>query len=112
VANAKTAQRRVENVAARMNITLTDHADVLHRASAAVAFVESHIREAEAKGELPWFNQAYRTWRLAARAEGRSMTYAEARARLRRRMFREALSSEFVAVSKSIFPPLQTLNLD
>lgn len=112
VANAKAAQRHVENVAARMNITLTDHADVLQRASAAVAFVENHIREAEAKGELRWFNQAYRTWRLAAKAEGRSMTYAEARARLRRRMFREALSSEFVEVSKSVFPPLRTLNLD
>ena len=79
VANAKAAQRCVENVAARMNITLTDHADVLHRASAAVAFVENHIREAEAKGELRWFNRAYRTWRLAAKAEGRlPMTYTKA----------------------------------
>jgi hypothetical protein len=111
VANAKAAQRCIENVAARMNVTLTDHADVLHRASAAVAFVENHIREAEANGELRWFNQAYRTWRLAAKAEGRTMTYSEARARLRRRMFREALSSEFVEVSKSVFPPLRTLNL-
>jgi hypothetical protein len=112
VANAKAATRRVENVAARMNITLTDHADLMVRAKAATAFIESQIREAEANGELRWFNQAYRAWRLAAKAEGRSMTYAEARARLRRRIFREALSSEFFLVSKSIFPPLRTLNLD
>ena len=111
VANAKAAQRCIENVAARMNVTLTDHADVLHRASAAVAFVENHIREAEANGELRWFNQAYRTWRLAAKAEGRTMSYAEARARLRRQMFREVMSSEFFPVSKPIFPPLRTLNL-
>ncbi len=68
--------------------------------------------EAEANGGLRWFNQTYREWRLAAKAEGRSMTYAEARARLRRHMFREVYASEYVAVSKSIFPPLRTLNLD
>jgi hypothetical protein len=112
VANAKAAQRHVENVAARMNITLTDHADLMVRAQAAVGFIESHIREAEANGGLRWFNQAYREWRLAAKAEGRSMTYAEARARLRRHMFREVYASEYVVVSKSIFPPLRTLNLD
>jgi hypothetical protein len=112
VANAQAATRRVENAAARMGFVLTDHADVLLRARAAVAFVEDKIEQQQASGELAWFNQAYREWRLAAKAEGRSMTYAEARARLRRHIFREVLSSEFVAVSKSIFPPLRTLNLD
>jgi hypothetical protein len=113
VATAKDAERRVQNVAARMNITLTHHADLLIRAKAAVDFIENHIAHAEAKGELRWFNQAYRAWRLAAKEEGRSMTYAEARARLRRHMFREVLlTSEFVRVLNSIFPPLRTLNLD
>lgn len=112
-ADAKAATRRVENVAARMGFVLTDHAYVLLRARAAVAFVEDKIAQQQASGELRWFNQAYRAWRLAAQAEGRSMTYAEARARLRRRMFREVLSSsEFQGVSKCIFPPLRTLNLD
>jgi hypothetical protein len=68
VANAKAAQRCVENGGARMNITLTDHADVLHRASAAVAFVESHIREAEAKGELRWLKSGLSD--VAARGQG------------------------------------------
>jgi len=81
------------------------------RAEAATAFIERHIREAEANASCAGSHQAYRTWRLAAKAEGRSMTVC------RRpglacgdRIFREALSSEFVAVSKSIFPPLRTLN--
>jgi hypothetical protein len=70
-----------------MGFVLTDHADVLLRARAAVAFVEDKIEQQQASGELAWFNQAYREWRLAAKAEGRSMTYAEARARLRRHNF-------------------------
>ena len=113
VATAKDAERRVENVAAHMGVVPTDHADVLLRARAAVAFVENHIAHAEANGELRWFNQAYRSWRLAAKAEGRTMTYAEARARLRRHLFREILlTTEFIRVPNSIFPPLRTLNLD
>src|SRR5882757_2082343 len=39
VANAKTAQRKVENVAAHMGIVLTDHDTVLIRARAAVAYI-------------------------------------------------------------------------
>lgn len=111
VANAKTAQRRIENTAAHMGIPLTDHDTVMIRCRAAVEFIEDKIEQAYAEGGLRWFNQAFREWRIEAKAYGRSMSYAEARARLRRLLFREVLSGQFHGVSNvqrpQIFPPLQ-----
>jgi hypothetical protein len=106
IANAKTAQRKVENVAAHMGIALTDHDTVLIRARAAVAHIERQIAQAQATGELQWFNRAYRSWRLQAKQYGRSMSYAEARARLRQKLFRQLLSNEVQNEPKSLFPPL------
>jgi hypothetical protein len=108
VADARTAQRRIENVAAHMGIQLTEHDTVLLRARSAVNYIEQKIDEAQAAGQLSWFNQAYRAWRLQAKQHGRSMSYAEARARLRRKRFREILSHP---VAHELFPPLPTLNL-
>jgi hypothetical protein len=112
VANAKTAQRRIENVAAHMGILLTDHGTVLQRARCAVQYIEQQIEQAQANGELSWFNAAYREWRLQARSQGRTMVYAEARARLRRAMFRQILDVESQEVPASLFPALRTLNLN
>jgi hypothetical protein len=112
VANAKTAQRRVENVAAHMGILLTDHDTVLLRARAAVGYIEQRIDEAQANGELSWFNAAFREWRLQAKSQGRTMCYAEARARLRRAMFRQILDAESQQFPSSLFPDLRTLNLN
>jgi hypothetical protein len=66
-----------------MGIALTEHDTVLLRARSAVAFIEERIAQAQAAGELSWFNSAYRAWRLEAKQQGRGMSYAEARARLR-----------------------------
>lgn len=106
VATAKTAQRRVENVAAHMGIALTEHDLVLMRTRTAVAYVEDKIVQAQAAGELTWFNSAYRAWRLEAKAHGRGMSYAEAKARLRQKLFREILLSEVQIGSERLFPPL------
>jgi hypothetical protein len=106
VATAKTAQRKVENVAAHMGIALTEHDTVLLRARSAVAFIEQRIEQAQAAGELRWFNSAYRAWRLEAKQVGRGMSYAEARARLRQNIFRQILTSEVQIGSIQIFPPL------
>src|SRR5580693_5712802 len=81
---------------------------LLLRARSAVNYIEQKIDEAQAEGQLSWFNQAYRAWRLQAKQHGRSMSYAEARARLRRKRFREILSHP---VAHELFPPLPTLNL-
>jgi len=106
VANAKDAQRKVENVAAHMGIALTEHATVLSRARTAVAYIEQRIKQAQATGELSWFNSAYRAWRLEAKQVGRGMSYAEARARLRKNLFRQILSNEVQPGPNQIFPPL------
>jgi hypothetical protein len=105
-ATAKTAQRKVENVAAHMGIALTEHDTVLARARSAVAFIEERIAQAQANGELSWFNSAYRAWRLEAKQHGRGMSYAEARARLRQNIFRQILTDEVQIGSMPIFPPL------
>lgn len=109
VANAKAAQRRVENVAAHIGIDLTEHAVVLQRARASVQYVEQQLELAQASGELSWFNQAYRAWRLEAKQQNRTMLYAEARARLRREMFRQILDSESQQFPNRLFPALQTV---
>lgn len=108
-ADAKTARRRIENVAAHMGIQLTEHDTVLLRARAAVAFIERQLAEAQASGQLSWFNREYRAWRLAAKQHGKTLTYREARARLRRKVFREIV---FNPVSSGLFPALPTLNLN
>jgi hypothetical protein len=100
------AQRCVENVAAHMGIAITEHAAVLTRARSAVAFIEQRIAEAEAQGELSWFNSAYREWRLEAKQHGRGMSYAEARARLRQKIFRAVLTNDDQITPNAIFPPL------
>jgi len=106
VANARTAQRKVENVAAHTGIALTDHATVLMRTRSAVAFVEEMIAKAQRDGLLSGFNRDYRQWRLAARSVGRGMSYTEARARLRKKIFRQILTNEGQIDANQIFPPL------
>jgi hypothetical protein len=70
VADARTTRRRIENVAAHMGIHLTGHDTVLLRARSAVNYIEQKIDEAQAAGQLSWFNQAYRAWRLQANSTG------------------------------------------
>jgi len=100
------AQRKIENVAAHIGILLNEHHTVLTRAHAAVEFVERHIENAQANGQLRWFNRAFRHWRLEAKKHGRSMSYAEARARLRKKMFRQVLSAP---TKPGLFPALPSL---
>ena len=110
VANAKVAQRKVENVAAHMGIALTEHDIVLMRTRTAVAYIEDRIAQAQADGELREFNRSYRAWRLQAKSQGRFMTYSEARARLRRKIFRQILLDEVQIGSHQLFPPLQGID--
>ena len=102
-ADAAVAKRKIENVAAHIGIRLTEHDTVLMRARAAVEFVERKIEDEQANGKLRWFNRAFRQWRLEAQKHGRSMSYGEARARLRQKMFRQILNSEF---KPGVFPVL------
>jgi hypothetical protein len=106
--NARTVSARIENAAARMNLALTDHETIMERVRMAVEYVDGKIAEAQASGELRWFNRAFRAWRLAAKQHGRTMSYAEARARLRRAIYRKILFGEVceIAPMPNVFPPL------
>jgi hypothetical protein len=58
---------------------------------------------------LKWFNQACRDWRLQAKPLGRTMSYQEARARLRRVVVQRLLAGDLedaVALAPTIFPSL------
>src|SRR6516164_6521283 len=109
--NARTVQARIESAGDRMNVALTDHDLIMQRVRMAVEYVEGKIAEAQAAGELHWFNRAFREWRLKANARGRTMSYAEARARLRRAIYRQILFSEFCGIASmaAVFP---TLDID
>ncbi|MBO4221989.1 hypothetical protein [Bradyrhizobium neotropicale] len=108
--------RAIEATAARMNISLTEHAVVMRRVRSAVHLVKTKIAEAQARGELGWFNKAYREWRLEAKKVGRVMSYAEAQARLRRAAVVRALSGDFtdagIEMLPAIFPKLPTPTAD
>jgi hypothetical protein len=72
-------------VARALEIPITPHDIVLLRAGAAVARIESALRQAQANGGLSFFNAEYKRRRLEARAQGRRfMRYDEAMARLRK----------------------------
>jgi hypothetical protein len=104
--SADVAIRQLENVAAHMAIALTEHDVVLRRAAAAVKHIEAKIAEQQASGELRWFNRMFRQWRIDAKKCGKSMSYAEARARLRRNMFHAVIGRSEQA--PMVFPPLPT----
>ena len=106
---ALTVQARIELAAVRLNLALTDHETIMTRVRMAVEYVEGKIAEAQDAGDLRWFNQAFRAWRLKANAQGRTMSYAEARARLRRAIYRQILFSEFCGVASmaAVFPQLE-----
>ena len=102
------AQHRIIQSAVRLDIQITEHALVLDRASSAVFFVANKIQEFHDKGQLKWFNRAYRTWRLQARAYGVTLTYGQALTCLRRRMFCNILFGLNINHQDpmTIFPPL------
>jgi hypothetical protein len=89
-----------------LDIPVTGHPVVMYRVGRIVGQVEQRIEQANRHGDLAWFNTAFRQWRLRARSIGRGMSYAEARARLRRAMLGgepELGTAELVA---AVFPAL------
>ena len=71
--------------ARKLSVTLTAHDVVIARAKAATARVENALSEAQACGDLQFFNREYKRRRAEAQAAGnRFMSYGVARARLRK----------------------------
>jgi hypothetical protein len=93
---------QIRMVAEALNIPVTEHDVVMARVSAAVGLVERKIAEASRSGELKWFNEAYRTWRMS---RGRAMTYRAARARLRKAVMQSGLSADG-AMTRELLPAI------
>jgi hypothetical protein len=107
---AEVACWQIARVAAHRHVPLTSHDATMTRVRAAVQRVQERIAEAQAAGDLAWFNSAYRSWRLVARQSGQGMSYAEARARLRRVVTKRFITLDNFdldhALLPSIFPAL------
>jgi hypothetical protein len=103
----------VDEAADQLGVVLTEHDVVMERVHAVVRTIDDAIERARQNGELHWFNATFRQWRLAARSQGRVMTYSEAKARLRRAVIRLAVSEQtFCEQLPAIFPKLAGLNFD
>ncbi|WP_063685579.1 hypothetical protein [Bradyrhizobium stylosanthis] len=107
---AETAARQIEAVARDRNMLLTNHDAAMARVKSAVRHVQEVIDAANATGQLAWFNAAYRAWRLDAKKIGCGMTYAEARARLRKAVTKRLITLNVLDCSETllaeIFPAL------
>jgi hypothetical protein len=75
----------IPTTAQKLGVLLTDHSTVLTRASAATSRIENALSQAQARGDLKFFNAAYKRRRAEAKRAGKSfMSYAQARERLAR----------------------------
>ena len=102
------ARLQIEATASGWNIPLTTHDAAMARVKSSVRRVREMIDAANASGELAWFNAAYRAWRLDAKKVGTGMSYAEARARLRKAVTKRLITSNVLDCSETmlaeIFP--------
>jgi hypothetical protein len=83
---------------------LTEHDVVVERAQAAVAQLNAKLVAAQAKGDLQFFNRAYREYRLACKERGeRAMVYGVALAKLRQLMAGAAAGSPASDLLRRVF---------
>jgi hypothetical protein len=82
-ATVQHAKREIEKIARENNVVLTEHVVAMERVSRATAQIEHELRRAQRDGRLKFFNQAYKRHR----AEGGTLHYRKAFARLRRALF-------------------------
>lgn len=101
---AERARRMIEVVADEWKITLTNHYAAMARVQSAVRRVEETIGEANARGDLAWFNSAYRDWRVEAKKVGRVMSYTEALARLRREVTKRLITLDILDIGADLLP--------
>ncbi|MGY8665695.1 hypothetical protein Q3C01_25505 [Bradyrhizobium sp. UFLA05-109] len=103
---AEVAARQIEAVARSWHIPLTNHDAAMSRVKSAVRHVQEVIDAANATGELAWFNAAYRAWRLDAKKTGAGMSYAEARARLRKAVTKQLITLDVLDCSEHLLPDI------
>lgn len=109
--NPEIARQQIVEIAKDWLIGLTSHDAALARVRSGLQQVEVRIREANRRGDLKWFNSAYRAWRLEAKKSGQGMSYTEALVRLRKAVTNRLIAHDnwdFRAdLLQDIFPPMK-----
>jgi hypothetical protein len=103
--------RDVAAAAARLKTPLTDHAVVAQRVEAAVGQIDASLAAAQRRGDLAFFNQAYKARRTAAAAQGKGfMAYGLALRRLRQAVASVAANGSAITRSLmlSVFEDVQS----
>jgi hypothetical protein len=101
------ARNEIERVAAEWKITLTNHDAAMARVHSAVRRVAEYIDNANASGELAWFNKAFRSVRTDAKKNLlRSISYAEALARLRQAVTKRLIIGEVIDCGPDMLPEI------
>lgn len=109
-ARGETAARLLVKSAVEHDISLTGHNAAMVRVRDAIEQVESRLSDANRRGDLAWFNTAYREFRQRSRGTGIGMSYHTARARLRneaiKQLIVQGVSRLTSDLSARIFPRL------
>jgi hypothetical protein len=101
----------VAAAAGRLKTPLTDHATVAQRVEAAVGQIDASLAAAQRRGDLAFFNQAYKARRTAAAAQGKGfMAYGLALRRLRQAVASVAANGSAITRSLmlSVFEDVQS----
>ena len=92
---------QITTMAERSAIVLTPHRMVIERATALAVNVDSICVELQASGRMAQFNDAYKSYRRSAQANGRKvLPYWKAQEQLRRVIITALATSSSAALSK------------
>jgi len=92
-------RREIIGASGDLDIKLTEHDAVMLRVRAATKRVRDLLVQANARGDLAWFNSAFRVYRLARLGP---MNYVEARARLRRVITKRLVQTDSLEIDKTM----------
>jgi hypothetical protein len=95
-------RQQIRAAARALNIPVTEHAVVMDRVGTAIRTVDQRIAAAHDHGELRWFNQAFRDWRL----NGHGLNYRHARGRLRQAVIKKIVASDCEEMQPSLLPEI------
>ncbi|MDC7784796.1 hypothetical protein PQJ75_00825 [Rhodoplanes sp. TEM] len=94
----------IERVSLDAGVRATCHDVAMQRVKAGVERMTTMLAEANKSGHMRWFNRMFKAYRqAAARTGGRTMSYSEALARLRKVMVHRVAAGQSVALTKEVF---------
>jgi hypothetical protein len=95
-------RQQIRAAARALNIPVTEHAVVMDRVCTAIRTVDQRINAAHHCGELKWFNQAFRDWRL----NGHNLKYRHARSRLRDVVIKKIVARDCEEMQRALLPEI------